>query len=143
MAERQRMTGIERIHRWHSPVHHTRGLILLGCTFHAALPCSIGATVFANHSCLPPDTDAYLPSKGCQLGGLPSYIVNATSPEQVATAAKWAAERNVRIVIKGTGHDLSMEGQAGLTLCLSGHAIFATFDVEPSGKYLGVTTPRM
>ncbi|USW50384.1 Putative FAD linked oxidase, FAD-binding, type PCMH, subdomain 2 [Septoria linicola] len=81
--------------------------------------------------------------RACQLGGLPSYIVNATSPEQVATAAKWAAERNIRIVIKGTGHDLSMEGQAGLTLCLSGHAIFATFDVKPSGKYLGVTTPRM
>lgn len=41
------------------------------------------------------------------MGGLPSYIVNATSAKQVATATKWAADRDIRIVVKGTGHDLN------------------------------------
>lgn len=75
--------------------------------FHASLPESIGAPIFANNSCLPPDGSGYLKSKGCSLGGLPSYIVNATTEQQVATAMKWAAERNMRIVVKGTGHELN------------------------------------
>ncbi|RKL44199.1 hypothetical protein BFJ72_g3932 [Fusarium proliferatum] len=37
----------------------------------------------------------------------PFYVVNATSDEQIALAVKWASERNIRIVVKGTGHDLS------------------------------------
>ncbi|KAM3421970.1 hypothetical protein BST61_g2347 [Cercospora zeina] len=75
--------------------------------FHASLPESIGAPLFANNSCLPPGADGYLESSGCHLGGLPSYIVNATTESQVAIAAKWAAERNIRLVVKGTGHDLN------------------------------------
>lgn len=75
-------------------------------TFHAALPESIGAFIFANNSCVPPDS-ADGDSLGCQLGGLPSYVVNATNTHQVATAMKWASERNLRVVIKGTGHDLN------------------------------------
>lgn len=70
-------------------------------------PESVGATLFANNSCLPPTADGFLLSQGCRLGGLPSYIVNATTDEQIATAMKWAASRNIRIVVKGTGHDLS------------------------------------
>jgi len=38
---------------------------------------------------------------------LPQYIVNATEEVDVAAAMKWAVERNVRIVVKGTGHDLN------------------------------------
>lgn len=75
--------------------------------FHAAQPESIGAWVFANNSCIPPTESGSNEDQGCRLGGLPSYIVNATSECQVATAMKWASERNVRIVVKGTGHDLN------------------------------------
>lgn len=75
--------------------------------FHASLPESIGSPLFANNSCIPPGADGYQESAGCHLGGLPSHIVNATTNEQVATAAAWAAERNIRIVVKGTGHDLN------------------------------------
>ncbi|KAF5520059.1 FAD-linked oxidoreductase apf9 [Colletotrichum aenigma] len=46
-------------------------------------------------------------NQGCTLGGLPEYIVNATSADQVATAMKWASDRNIRIIAKGTGHDLN------------------------------------
>lgn len=45
--------------------------------------------------------------QGCTIGGLPQYIVNATEEVDVAFAMKWAAERNIRIVVKGTGHDLN------------------------------------
>lgn len=75
--------------------------------FHAAQPESIGAWVFANNSCMPPTASGYDREQGCRLGGLPSYIVNATDEGQIATAVKWASERNVRIVVKGTGHDLN------------------------------------
>lgn len=72
--------------------------------FHAAQPESIGAWIFANNSCVPPlVSDAH----GCRLGGLPSYVVNATNEREIATALQWAATHNVRVVVKGTGHDLN------------------------------------
>lgn len=75
--------------------------------FHAAQPESIGAWIFANNSCIPPVALGYTESQGCRLGGLPSYVVNATDECQVATGMRWAADRDVRVVVKGTGHDLN------------------------------------
>ncbi|WJG35788.1 putative isoamyl alcohol oxidase [Fusarium oxysporum Fo47] len=73
---------------------------------HAALPESIGSPLYANNSCLPPGADGYNATHGCHLGGYPSHIVNATSNEQIAIATRWTSQRNIRIVVKGTGHDL-------------------------------------
>ena len=73
---------------------------------HAALPESIASPLYANNSCLPPGADGYNATHGCHLGGYPNHIVNATSDEQIAIATHWASERNMRIVVKGTGHDL-------------------------------------
>ncbi|KAH7410612.1 putative isoamyl alcohol oxidase [Cadophora sp. MPI-SDFR-AT-0126] len=86
--------------------------------FHAAFPESIGTPLFANNSCLPPGSSGYLESQNCRLGGLPSYIVNATCASDVAFAMKWAADRNLRIVVKGTGHDLAgrSSGAFGLSI---------------------------
>lgn len=75
--------------------------------FHSAQPESIGAPLFANNSCLPTGVDGYSQLQGCRLGGLPSYVLNATDECQVAKAMRWAADANVRIVVKGTGHDLN------------------------------------
>ncbi|WAO86056.1 FAD-binding PCMH-type domain-containing protein [Fusarium falciforme] len=55
---------------------------------HSSLPESIGYPYWANRSCVPPNDYAYDKALGCELGGLP-------------------AQRNIRIVVKGTGHDLS------------------------------------
>lgn len=74
--------------------------------FHANLPESISSALYANNSCIPPGAQGYSKTVGCHLGGYPSYVVNATSDEQIALAVKWASERNIRIVVKGTGHDL-------------------------------------
>ncbi|KAF4546559.1 Isoamyl alcohol oxidase [Lasiodiplodia theobromae] len=86
--------------------------------FHAALPESIDYPIFANNSCLPPGASGYDESRGCELGGLPEYIVNATTAEQVATAMTWAAERNIRITVKGTGHDMNGRSSGSYSLSI-------------------------
>lgn len=73
---------------------------------HERLPESVSFPIFANNSCLPPGAPGYPSVGGCTYGGYPRYVVNATSAEQIATAVKWAAERNIRVIVKGTGHDL-------------------------------------
>ncbi|KAL4794253.1 hypothetical protein BDV19DRAFT_399438 [Aspergillus venezuelensis] len=75
--------------------------------YHASWPESIDYSIFTNHSCLPPGVDGYTKERGCHVGGLPEYIVNATNEQQIATAMQWADERNIRIVVKGTGHDMN------------------------------------
>lgn len=75
--------------------------------FHSSQPESIGYPYWANRSCVPPNDYAYDETIGCELGGLPAYVINATDAEQIAFAARWATTRNLRIVIKGTGHDLN------------------------------------
>jgi hypothetical protein len=76
-------------------------------TFHAATPESVNAVLFANNSCLPPTESDFTARKGCEIGGSPQYVVNATSEAQIAIAVSWASERDIRVVIKGTGHDLN------------------------------------
>lgn len=76
-------------------------------SFHSQQPASIGYPFWANNSCVAPTDYAFDENKPCEIGGLPQYILNATSAIQVATAARWASQRDMRIVVKGTGHDLN------------------------------------
>jgi hypothetical protein len=39
------------------------------------------------------------------VGGYPEYTVNATTVAHIQLAVKFAGERNLRLVIKNTGHD--------------------------------------
>ncbi|KAF2494539.1 FAD-binding domain-containing protein [Lophium mytilinum] len=80
-------------------------------SFHAEDPISIDYPVWANNSCNPifPNGtsvtgDVKAGDKGCSIGDYPVYVVNATDPEHVAGVLKWAGQRNVRVVIKNTGH---------------------------------------
>ncbi|KAH7388921.1 FAD binding domain-containing protein [Cadophora sp. MPI-SDFR-AT-0126] len=41
----------------------------------------------------------------CTQGGFPVYVVNATTVEHIQLAVNFARNRNVRLVIKNTGHD--------------------------------------
>ncbi|KAF4776448.1 FAD-dependent monooxygenase [Colletotrichum scovillei] len=86
--------------------------------YHASLPESIDSPIYANNSCLPPSESA---AKGCEIGGSPQYVVNATTEEQVATAMGWASSRNIRIVIKGTGHDLNGRSSGAYSLSIWTH----------------------
>lgn len=42
----------------------------------------------------------------CTLGDMPVYAVNASAPAHVAAAVHYAVQKNLRLVIKMTGHDL-------------------------------------
>ncbi|KAF4627953.1 hypothetical protein G7Y89_g10198 [Cudoniella acicularis] len=89
--------------------------------FHGLQPESVDFPVFTNNSCIPPGSTGYSEAQGCTLGGLPQYIVNATSAEQVALALKWAADRQIRIIVKGTGHDLCGRSSGANSLSIWTH----------------------
>ncbi|CAG7923433.1 unnamed protein product [Penicillium olsonii] len=89
--------------------------------YHAAWPESIDYSIYANNSCLPPGVDGYTTGKECSIGGLPQYIVNASTEHQVATAMKWASQRDIRIVVKGTGHDLGGRSTGAFALSIWTH----------------------
>jgi hypothetical protein len=76
-------------------------------TWHSQQPESIDYQIYANNTCLPKDTPGYSAGRGCSIDAFPQYIVNATDERLVAYAMKWASERNIRLVVKGTGHDLN------------------------------------
>jgi hypothetical protein len=76
-------------------------------SYHSSWPESVDYPIYANNSCLPQGATGYTKDRGCEIGGLPRYIVNATTEMQVATAMKWASHKNIRVVVKGTGHDLN------------------------------------
>ncbi|KAI1292421.1 FAD-binding domain-containing protein [Xylaria venustula] len=89
--------------------------------FHGSLPESVNYPIWANNSCLPPNATGYDESAGCHIGGYPQYIANVTTAEQVAVALRWAAERNVRVVVKGTGHDLNGRSAGAFSLSIWTH----------------------
>jgi FAD/FMN-containing dehydrogenase len=62
---------------------------------------SIMAPFFANRSC-DPFTDT---SAGCVLGTYVQYTVNVSCAAEVAAGIKFANDRNIRLVIRNTGHD--------------------------------------
>ncbi|KAF2638743.1 FAD-binding domain-containing protein [Massarina eburnea CBS 473.64] len=80
-------------------------------TWHAAHPISIDYPVWTNNSCNPiyengtsVTGDLNAGKKGCSIGKYPVYAVKVTQAKQISDALKWAAARNLRVVVKGTGH---------------------------------------
>ena len=72
-------------------------------SFHADDPVSVDWPNWQNDACLP--TAIYNESTECDTKPFPNYVVNASQPEHVAAAIRFAAQTNVRLSIKGTGHD--------------------------------------
>ncbi|KAJ3536494.1 hypothetical protein NM208_g6691 [Fusarium decemcellulare] len=59
------------------------------------------APIFANQSC-----DPFQPrDRPCTLGNYVRYTVDARSSEDIIAALKFAEEKNVRFVVRNTGHD--------------------------------------
>ncbi|KAL2112209.1 hypothetical protein VUR80DRAFT_8269 [Thermomyces stellatus] len=67
--------------------------------FHSSDPTSVQWNQFSNESCLP---DERYP---CDGSGYPAFVVNATEVEHVQLAVDFARDNDVRLIIKGTGHD--------------------------------------
>lgn len=67
--------------------------------YHSDDPVSTIQNNWNNDTCLPYPTDP------CSGEGYPIYVVNATSAEDVKKGVDFARENNVRLIVKGTGHD--------------------------------------
>ncbi|RAH43074.1 FAD-dependent oxidoreductase [Aspergillus brunneoviolaceus CBS 621.78] len=81
---------------------------------HDASSSSIMAAAVANESC-----DPFAASTGtCRLGNMVSYAVNVSSPAEIAQTIAYAAEKNIRLVIRNTGHDYmgKSTGAGGLSI---------------------------
>ena len=62
---------------------------------------SIEAPFFQNASCDPFTAE----TEPCTLGNYVEYAINVSSAADVATGIKFAKEKNIRVVIKNTGHE--------------------------------------
>ena len=67
--------------------------------FHARDPVSVDEPNWENDACLPDSTHA------CDVKQFPVYVVNATVSAQVQAAVNFGRLHNVRLIVKGTGHD--------------------------------------
>ena len=72
------------------------------------------APFFANQSC-----DPFQPTSGqCVIGTYVQYSVDVQTPDQIAQTIKFATDRNIRLVIRNTGHDYNGKstGAGGLAV---------------------------
>ncbi|KAK8101282.1 hypothetical protein PG999_011656 [Apiospora kogelbergensis] len=67
---------------------------------HESDPTSTMWPIWQGRSCLPTDD----PNGTCTLGGYPVYAVNVTNVAQIQIALNFARNKNLRFVIKNTGH---------------------------------------
>lgn len=67
--------------------------------WHTDSPVSSIENNWNNDTCLP------YPTVPCSGEGYPVYVVNATCAEDVKKGVDFARENNVRLIVKGTGHD--------------------------------------
>jgi hypothetical protein len=67
--------------------------------WHTEHPVSVIEDNWANDTCLP------FPTEPCSGEGYPIYVVNATCAEDVKKGVDFARQNNVRLIVKGTGHD--------------------------------------
>lgn len=104
-------------------------------------PTSINALLYENMTCLPPAyTPLYLRSNPtCFVGGYPTYSVNVSKVGQIQLAVNFARERNLRLVIKNTGHDfLAKSTGKGALSIWTHHLKWSRFYPEyESGTYRG------
>ncbi|KAI1768641.1 FAD-binding domain-containing protein [Hypoxylon sp. FL1150] len=87
------------------------------------------------------DTCHLRPAAGenCTQGGFPTYVVNATSVKQIQMAVNFARNKNLRLVIKNTGHDLIGRSTGAGSLSIWTHWL-KDFEFVPEykvGEYSG------
>ncbi|GKT89339.1 FAD binding domain-containing protein [Colletotrichum tofieldiae] len=83
---------------------------------------SVMAPLFANASC-DPFTSRDVP---CTLGNYVSFAVNATGPADIQAALRFAEEKNVRFVIRNTGHDYNGRSTGAGALAVWTHYLKGT-----------------
>ncbi|KAL1962101.1 hypothetical protein VTN77DRAFT_568 [Rasamsonia byssochlamydoides] len=86
-------------------------------TFHVDNPISTILNNWNNDSCLP------YPADPCSGEGYPIYVVNATTAEHVKLGVDFARQHNIRLIVKGTGHDYLGRSVAPNSLSIWTHHI--------------------
>ncbi|ETS81059.1 hypothetical protein PFICI_06061 [Pestalotiopsis fici W106-1] len=102
---------------------------------HMSSSSSVMAPLFANQSC-DPFTAEYVP---CTLGNYVRYAVNATGPEDIIAAVEFAKEKNIRLVIRNTGHDYLGRSTGAGSLGVWTHYLksIESLDWTDDGSYTG------
>ncbi|TVY41908.1 FAD-linked oxidoreductase [Lachnellula occidentalis] len=83
---------------------------------HIPDPASIVEPLAQNESC-----DPFTPrTSPCRLGNYAAYAINVSSPSRATAGLQFAREKNIRLVIKSTRHDLLGKsiGRGSLGLCV-------------------------
>ncbi|KAJ2972974.1 hypothetical protein NUW58_g9061 [Xylaria curta] len=77
-------------------------------------PAEFLAPWFQNQSCTPFGGE----KSACDLGNYASYSINVTGSKDIIAGVKFAKEKNIRLVVKNTGHDLQGKstGKGALSL---------------------------
>lgn len=57
-------------------------------------------------SCPPVNLEAGQKPETCSIGDQPRYTVNATEPDDVSKGILFAKSKNIRLVVRNTGHDI-------------------------------------
>ncbi|KAK3689365.1 hypothetical protein B0T22DRAFT_499138 [Podospora appendiculata] len=83
------------------------------------------------NTCLPTAS----PVGNCTRGGSPEYVVNATTVKHIQAAVNFARNKNVRLVIKNTGHDFGGRSTGAGSLSVWVHNLKS---VEFSAEYSSV-----
>ncbi|KAI1087979.1 FAD-binding domain-containing protein [Rostrohypoxylon terebratum] len=80
------------------------------------------------------------PQGNCTRGGFPEYVVNATSVKHIQAAVNFARNKNIRLIIKNTGHDFGGRSIGAGSLSIWTHHL-KEMEFIPSysiGQYTGM-----
>ncbi|KAI0128340.1 FAD binding domain-containing protein [Xylariales sp. AK1849] len=82
-------------------------------------PVEVMSPLFLNDSCTPFVEPGTMPDiSACTLGNIPSYAINVSTAEDVVAGIQFVKDRNIRLVVKNTGHDFQgrSTGKGSLSL---------------------------
>ncbi|EFQ27999.1 FAD binding domain-containing protein [Colletotrichum graminicola] len=92
-----------------------------GSYIHTEDPTAINAVLFEGLSCMPPTIN--VGETDCKVGGLPSYVVEATQVAHIQLAVNFARNLNLRLVVKNTGHDFGAKSTGAGSLSIWTHKL--------------------
>ncbi|KAK4466376.1 hypothetical protein QBC42DRAFT_193003 [Cladorrhinum samala] len=104
-------------------------------------PLSVLSPWTQGNTCLPVSSLNATTQQGrtCTQGGFPAYVVNATEVKHIQAAVNFARNKNIRLIIKNTGHDFLGRSNGYGSLSVWTHHLKA-LDYSPRstiGSYTG------
>ncbi|KAG9195233.1 hypothetical protein G6011_00353 [Alternaria panax] len=111
-----------------------------GMNLHSDDPASIMSQWASGNSCTPTSQ----PNSNCTRGGWPEYVVKTTTVRHIQLAVNFARNKNIRVVVKNSGHDFNGKSIGGASLSVWTHNLKGmTYDsnyTSPTGSYCSTTS---